>query len=885
MSSNFSDENKSSSMTSESEAREFRKKLKDFTYPLMPRRNPELRKGIKKDNIIITTNLFELKFRYDHYKFTLFSIIILPEIDRDNDPLRRKIFNKIENYLPKNIFMRTFWSGLNLYAILNNKEGQIFENIQINLDIDGISYNLKLEKVKEIHFKNVNDFSGGNQYIKSIIEILFRDIIMKNPKVIKFHDRTIFEIDLNNITNIKNTNNFYSGYLTSANITESGLYMLINNINKLITGKTVLTKMKELKQQLKNENKNMIEIYQEIKDYFKYHKTVLTCYGSLRTYKILDINFEKNPINTSINYKDKDDSTRTINLFNYYKIQYQIEIKDKSQPLIIAENNFLKNQKLLPSSGKNNSNENYTIYLIPELVYMTGLEDEKLDKRHKNIISTGIKNPNEKMKKIKGIFNLINSNSSKQIKNKKGEKINLKSPRELSELWGINLGSNLSFQGTIFPQPPLNFLNKQINPSNGRFKTENPFKSKTITTENFFFVYDSYEKHYDHRKLITDILCIFREKKFNFSKDFHPNKVKGYVIEDSHNWESIKRSLSKIEKNGESKFGFLFISQKLEKLYKELKDYFLNQLHITTQHAFTRKLLDPKRGRTMMYNLVDQINVKAGGENFYIDFKNENIIQSGQVFLIIGLDSKKSNNKITYSMTSSYNFKLTQFYTQEYNIEDKTQPKNETLRKMFREAIEQLIKHSPHCPDYIIIYRQGGNDVQNKRLTISELSSFLDVLKEYRLKNKNENEFHNFKQTKLYYICCSLKSDLKFFETKIDDKNNTIDYKNPTSGLVVDEKVTQSNKYEFYLQPQYVNQGTATPCHYQVMYYDKSPNEENDLKVEILEKLTFYLSFYYWTWSGAIRVPSLLKMSTTAMDFYRKVYGDEPCFFESPKFI
>ena len=204
---------------------------------------------------------------------------------------------------------------------------------------------------------------------------------------------------------------------------------------------------------------------------------------------------------------------------------------------------------------------------------------------------------------------------------------------------------------------------------------------------------------------------------------------------------------------------------------------------------------------------------------------------------------------------------------------------------MFREAIEQLIKHSPHCPDYIIIYRQGGNDVQNKRLTISELSSFLDVLKEYRLKNKNENEFHNFKQTKLYYICCSLKSDLKFFETKIDNKNNTIDYKNPTSGLVVDEKVTQSNKYEFYLQPQYVNQGTATPCHYQVMYYDKSPNEENDLKVEILEKLTFYLSFYYWTWSGAIRVPSLLKMSTTAMDFYRKVYGDEPCFFESPKFI
>ena len=119
----------------------------------------------------------------------------------------------------------------------------------------------------------------------------------------------------------------------------------------------------------------------------------------------------------------------------------------------------------------------------------------------------------------------------------------------------------------------------------------------------------------------------------------------------------------------------------------------------------------------------------------------------------------------------------------------------------------------------------------------------------------------------------------------MDNKKGVVEYQNPTSGLVVDEKVTQSNKFEFYLQPQYVNQGTATPCHYQVMYYDKSENEENDLKIEKLEKLSFYLSYYYWTWSGAIRVPSLLKMSTTAMDFYRKVYGSEPCFFEQPKFI
>ena len=69
---------------------------------------------------------------------------------------------------------------------------------------------------------------------------------------------------------------------------------------------------------------------------------------------------------------------------------------------------------------------------------------------------------------------------------KKGERINLKSPKELSEEWGINLGSNLIFQGTIFPQPKLYFrihnvdkVDKQeiIEPTEGRFRPGNPYQS------------------------------------------------------------------------------------------------------------------------------------------------------------------------------------------------------------------------------------------------------------------------------------------------------------------------------------------------------------------------------------------------------------------------
>ena len=874
MSSHCSDEKNSSSMTSESALIQFRKNVREYKLPSRPKINPQKRNIDRKKDLPITANLFQLKFKSDNFKFVLFSIEVLPEIADDNYTLLRSIYSKIGALLPP-CFKKVVWAGKNCFAIIDEKNKKDYENFEIEIEVKGEKYNLKFYKVKDISFSNGDDFIGKNQKNKTIIENMIRNIIMANPKIIKFQDRTLFEINADNITNTTNKQYFYSGFITSVNITESGLYMLVNNVNKLITGKTVLRKMIEIRSKLREQKYNEKDICDEIRDYFKKHKTVLTIY-SMHSYRIQDINFEQNPCNTDITYKDKDGLKTTIHLINYYKTQYNINIKDKNQPLIIAENNFQKNQT--------SNDKNYNIYLVPELVYLTGIEEENKNERHRNTVPNRIKDPNEKMKKIKGIFNLLNSENSKEIKNKKGNIIKLKSPKELSEEWGINLGSNLTFQGTIFPQPKLIFKGKDVFPENGRYRSANPFLSQEITNSNIFFVYDKNERNVDHRKLFWEIMKIFQEKKFMFSNDFHPNNVKEYPINNTSNWEEIKKSLLKID-NSENKFGIIFCSQRLEKMYVELKSFFNKQLQIPTQHVITKKLLDGRRGRTMMYNLVDQINVKNGGENFYIDFKKEEIIKSGQAFLIIGLDSKRANGLVNYSMTSSTNFKLTNLFTQETICEDKTQTRNQTLMKMFNASISKIMEKCPHCPDYIIIYRQGGNEYRNKTLVVNELGNFQEVLNDLRKKNQFKDDSKNYKNTKLYYICCNLKSDLKFFETKNNNNYNSIEYGNPKSGLIVDEKVTQSDKFEFYIQPQFVNQGSATPCHYQVMHYDKSENEENDLNIENLEKLSFYLSYYYWTWNGAIRVPSQLKMSSTALDFFRKIYEDDSCIFEKPTFI
>ena len=48
---------------------------------------------------------------------------------------------------------------------------------------------------------------------------------------------------------------------------------------------------------------SMNEIYEIIREYFNSHRTVLTTYGSLKGYKIKDVAFDKNPINTNVKYK------------------------------------------------------------------------------------------------------------------------------------------------------------------------------------------------------------------------------------------------------------------------------------------------------------------------------------------------------------------------------------------------------------------------------------------------------------------------------------------------------------------------------------------------------------------------------------------------------
>ena len=336
--------------------------------------------------------------------------------------------------------------------------------------------------------------------------------------------------------------------------------------------------------------------------------------------------------------------------------------------------------------------------------------------------------------------------------------------------------------------------------------------------------------------------------------------------------------LTKVEEHkNEIKMAVVFLSQHLEKFYSNLKEYFINHLNIATQFVISKKLQDQRRAGSIMFNVIEQINIKMGGTNFYIDFYRDNILVNGKIYLILGLESRQINGEVNYSMTSTTNPNLYKMITTFRKCKNNKEDKEKTIAELMENALKGLREsRAPHPPDYIILYRQGGNYVQNRKLADAEVPMFLKFLDEM----KEKAEIFRKYNPKFIYVCCNLKGDLKFFEKGGNSGNrggnhngnhNGNGISNPKSGLCVDSAVTQKDKYEFYIQPQFVNQGTATPCHYQVLYEDlDSENPENNLKMEQLQLLSFYLSFYYWTWAGAIRVPGALKLATTSMDFFSK---------------
>ena len=733
----------------------------------------------------IYVNLFKINIKKP-LKLFQYPYSVSPEIDAADLRIRNKLFRyagigeKKDRKRLKDFYGECFISGDSLYGMNEVKEAKTFN---CKLYLNGLTeYTIKIQPKANERTINQQDIEK-DPLTKQFIEILIQDILRANPNLDFYRGLFVLKNQKKVLESKNGSVNFYPGYTTSFMETESGNYLNVTLKNKILSTDTVLDYMEYFKYQ---DKKNQQKIKNDLVG-----RSFKVKYAK-KNYIIDDISFDRDPKNEIFMFNGK--STK---LEDYYNEKYKIKIHNTNQPLLIVKR-------------KNSEGKDITLYFVPELCYLAGLDDEFIKDRDfmKQLADYTKLNPKDRINKTNEFLNLLKE--TKKIEGKLSSK-------EKSELYGIEITA-------------LDKLHKAYNMKDTILLANN---KKEISSKDKVFDVIS-------KKDMTKWICLYRKSNFNDADSLYKNLNKashGYKLvisepewvemDDYDNADTWVNTASDYMKNKEYSFA-LFLLDKNDRIYKNIKIYSLCRDGYVSQVVKASSLR--KNPLSVCSKILLQINAKLSGVSYIAKFDKS--IKDLKL-MIIGVDSSHIKGQRTgVAMVATINTSFTNFYNKEEIIkEEKKERFLFAISSFIEEALGKYSGLNKQLPGGIIIYRQGVSFQQKE---------FLDneVINIQKVCDKNKIPYE--------YILVNTKTTYKFFE------KNKNEYKNPEGGLLVINGVTNRNLFEFYIQPQQVTGGSATPSCFTVAYGNMN-------YPEIIPKLTFDLCHLYSNWQGTIRVPHVLK--------------------------
>ena len=793
---------------------------------LTPLGNPNL-KNLKyiETEIPIYANLYKIELERN---YTLYEYAVNFAHEKDDKytlstPFKQRIINTVSSKIAHN-FKNFIFIGGALFSEQKVEGGtQIscqYHSVEYLIDIQPTSKKIEMSKDSKMMMKQYNEGKGE---IKTIFEIIVKEILRHNPSLIKdansyfdkSHEKELQAQEEYNDINIVN------GYDTKVMILDSGIYLNVDKKTKISSKLNCLQLIQTFIHDLKKPTKDEIKA---VNDWFE-NKTIETFFQNHRRLYVTNVNFERNPVNTT-----KKCEKGAISFSNYYDEFCQQKLNPNS-PLL-----YVRKKK----SGKDG------FFYPPELCVMVGLTDEMLADRGltKEITRLTKLNPTDKMDFISNIVNYMNDKNSiiytKIIDGEKKE-VRLKSAFETKELYGLKIVEAKEvdkFTGRIMSLPELNGENGRIKNLGRTFKV---FKAKPITSLCLF--------HYKNEKDARYLKQIMSKAKEEYGIILAKNDFKHVDSDSFDDWMLLVDKCIKTKKYNIITF---LINDYLDNigLYSKLKFYTQEQKGVVTQFIKTKSL--KKNGLSVVSNILIQMNTKIGGTSCVADF-NEDIKKEN--LMIVGVDSSgyEDNGKLFQNI--SFCASLDEYFTNYVNKKttvtiddyDNTQF---PIANFMEIALAEYFKIHKKFPSGVIIYRQGISGGQKNYLK-NEIEQLIKIFG-----GESDKKWLKDIKIKYYYVLVNKKPSLKFFEKDTYNKKNRNNdkgiYDNPESGLLIYDKLINSDKFEYYIQPQKVTQGTATPTCFQVEYGNMNCPE-------ILPKLTFDLCFLYSNWRGPVRVPAPLK--------------------------
>ncbi|XP_019512711.1 PREDICTED: piwi-like protein 4 isoform X1 [Hipposideros armiger] len=521
---------------------------------------------------------------------------------------------------------------------------------------------------------------------------------------------------------------------------------------------------------------------------------VLTRYNN-KTYRIDDIDWSVKPTHTF----QKRDGTE-ITYVDYYKQQYDITLSDLNQPMLVS----------LLKSKRNDNAEAQMAHLIPELCFLTGLSSRVTSdfQLMKAVAEKTRLSPLERQQRLARLADDIQRN---------------KDARFELETWGLHFGCQMSLAGRVVPSEKILMQDHICQPASAADWSKDMRTWKILSTQslNKWLIICS-----DRAENVTEnfLSCL---RRVGSSMGFNVDYPKIIKVQ-----ETPAAFFSAIQKHfdpGVQLVMCILPSNQQSYYYDSIKKYLSSDCPVPSQCVLVQTLNKQGMMMSVASKIAMQMNCKLGGELWAVEIPLKSL-------MVVGIDvCKDAFNKgmVVVGFVASINPRITRWFSR-CILQKTTTDVADCLKVFMTGALNKWYKHNHSLPARVIVYRDGVGDGQLKTLVEYEVPQLLSSVTEA---NSNTS-------SKLSVIVVRKKCMPRFFM----EVNRTV--QNPPLGTVVDLEATRPESYDFYLITQVACRGTVNPTYYNVIY------DDNGLKPDHMQRLTFKLCHLYYNWPGLISIPA-----------------------------
>ena len=593
----------------------------------------------------------------------------------------------------------------------------------------------------------------------------------------------------------------WPGFSTSLMIKATHAMFNIDMVSKIITNKTVLDLMSEIR----NKGSNNLE---ESLNSALVGKSVMTVYNR-RFYVISRVVLEKSPESVFL-----DNEKKEVRFCDYYLAKYQKKIGQMSQPL-------------LSSIDKKTGVE---ILLVPELCVVTGLNDEQRANRNlmTNLDKFTKPEPSARLKRSIDLLKTIATNPASS---------------DFINEWKIGISNDpIPVDGLHIEAGCLLFAKDFMVDIEKSQNLDRDMQQKFYDGKSFEKLLIFYPK------ICTQEFQSFYEMTGTVLQSISMDckNVEGIEIQDFRTFEAIKPYIHKHLNQSVTACIWILPGRKKAGLhYDKIKKMLVNNFPVPSQVVLASTIAAGKNFRSIVTKIFVQICAKIGG----IPWAINDLPFRDKPCIVIGLNNYvRSNNKFgVYSMVATMNNSMSTYWSESgFGSQDFTI--DQFIASAFPRALAKFKNDISVLPGYIIFFREGVSKGQHKTVRDTEIEAVKNVIKTVYENEKSES--------RLMFMVSSKTSNAKFFFNP-SNNNDLTRLQNPLPGTYLHANITEDER-EFFLLPQKTFRGLGSPTNFVILENQLTDIDKVDYACvrELLAKLVYKLCYLYYNTTGSIKVPA-----------------------------